>query len=174
MKEYLTEKKLGLILNDIFKEEFINNKKVPNSSILNRPDFRSDILKLIVEFDGYFHYTSSKVILNDINKDNEYKKLGYEIIHIPYFIQISSNIIFNLFNVNYEYKQQYPHGFIDEKVIFPADFCEMGIDRFKNDLIKFYYVKNEIIKSLINKIEIMNINLILPSSLFYLIKENII
>lgn len=51
---YLTESKLTAELKIIYPElEFIHDKIVPNSGIINRPDFSNDELKLIIEFDGY-------------------------------------------------------------------------------------------------------------------------
>jgi hypothetical protein len=49
----------------------------------------------------------------------------------------------------------------------PSDFCELGVKRFQRDLLRFHYIKDEIVESLQNKI----INkgdkeLVLPPSLF--------
>lgn len=44
--------------------------------------------------------------------------------------------------------KDFPHGFIADTVVFPADFCEIGIDRFLADLDKFACVKREILDSL--------------------------
>lgn len=153
-KEYLTEKKLGEYLNIIFPNyKFIHNRSVPNSNCRYRPDYRNDELKLIVEFDGYTHYTSSKTVYVDQVKDEIYKDMGYNIVRIPYFIQMSSKVIKYLFNVNVKIEQSYPHGFIDEKVILPADYCEMGIRRFEGDLEYFKFISYDILESLTNKIE---------------------
>lgn len=63
---YLNEKLLEIYLKYIFyNHEIIHNKVVPDSGIKNRPDFRIDSLKLIVEFDGYMHYNCTKTILKD-------------------------------------------------------------------------------------------------------------
>ena len=171
-QNYLTEKELGKILKHIFSNHpFIHNKQVPNSNIKTRPDYRNDILKLIVEFDGYHHYSTTKTIIRDELKDNTYKKMGYTIIRIPYFVQISKLIISNLFNIKTNFIQTYPHGFIDLKAMLPADYCELGIKHFENDIKNFYYIKNEIIFSLKNKIkEHKNIKLVLPPSLYYLVQ----
>ena len=64
---YLTESKLSNLLKEIYpSEEFEHDKKVPNSDINLRPDYRSDELKLIVEFDGYRHYSVSSVISSTV------------------------------------------------------------------------------------------------------------
>ena len=99
-EKYLTEMKLGKILNLLFPhEEFIHNKMVPGSGIKNRPDYRCEKLKLIVEFDGYQHYTKCCEIKKDEYKDKAYKKLGYDIVRIPNFIQITTETIKHLFEL---------------------------------------------------------------------------
>jgi len=172
-KDYLTEKSLGIYLNKIFpNHEFINSKKVPNSEINFRPDYRQDDLKLIIEFDGPSHYTQSSVIIKDLIKDNKYSSLGYKIIRIPYFIQMSKEVIKNLFNVNFDIEQIYKHGFIDEKVVLPADYCYKGLVRFEEDLDRFYYIKEDIINSLRGKVDKLgNIDLVLPYPMHDLISH---
>ena len=170
---YLTESKLESILRSIYsRTDFIKNKTVPGSNIRNRPDYRNDKLKLIVEFDGYLHYSSSKTIIADKIKDETYSKMEYNIIRIPYFIQLNKQITKLLFNKILKLKiKQYPHGFIDDKALLPSDFCELGIKRFKKDLCRFNIVKNDIIESLKHKIsKLENIDLVLPPSLYKLIK----
>lgn len=171
---YLTEAHLGIELTKIFPNyEFIHNKHVPNSNIKNRPDYRCEELKLIIEFDGYMHYNNAIKIKTEQYKNIIYENMGYSIIRIPYFIQLSSIVIHKLFNINYEYNQLYPHGFIDEKALLPADFCELGILKFIDDLNKFNYVYDDIINSLNQKLNaIGDIDYILPPSIQYLLKPN--
>lgn len=64
--QYLTELTLGDFLNEIFVDGlWIHDKCFIDR---RRPDYRNDKLKFIVEFNGYQHYTNSKVILNDYDK----------------------------------------------------------------------------------------------------------
>ncbi|WP_051786157.1 PDDEXK family nuclease [Endozoicomonas numazuensis] len=172
---YLTEKRLGEIFSKLLpEEEIIHDKSVPNSkNKRRRPDYRFVSKKLIVEFDGDSHYCKAKRIIDDKEKDNDYIRLGYQVVRIPYFIQMNDELLGYIFgkNHNLQFEQVYPHGFIDKKAILPADFCELGIDQFKEDLNKFHEFKNEIIKSLQDKIsELGNVNLVLPSSLQYLVR----
>lgn len=149
---YLTEKKLGEIFSEILpNKQFIHDKTVPNSNCKMRPDYRFEDLKLIVEFDGNRHYQQVEVILKDEQKDNIYKKLGYRIVRIPYFIQMTNKLLQGLFNQEFVYTQVYPHGFIDDNVILPATFCELGIKRFLNDLENFANYREDIILSLQKK-----------------------
>jgi hypothetical protein len=134
-------------------------------------------MKIIIEFDGDSklningHYSSAKVILNDYKKDEVYKAMDWKIIRIPYFVQISTNSIYDLFGIKeIKVEQIYPHGFWDEKARLPADFNELGIQRFENDLKRLPSIRQDIIESLKNKIiELGNIDLVLPSKLKYLV-----
>jgi hypothetical protein len=172
MKEYLTEIGLKDFLEENFKGKFIHNKSIPNSKNKRfKPDFYSNEYMLILEFDGFYHYNNSKQIKRDFKKDIEYISLGYKIIRIPYFIQLSNNLIKTIFNIDINIKQIYKNGFIDDKALLPADFCELGIEKFKSNLVQFYYCKDEIIESLQNKIIKYNdIDVVLPKSLQYLVK----
>lgn len=163
MEEYLTEEKLGEFLKEYFNEgEWIHDKCFLGR---NRPDYRNDFYKIIVEFDGYAHYTSSRRIVLDGLKDELYHKSGYKVVHIPYFVQLSKNVIHKLFDLNIEFDQTYPQGFIDPKCILPADFCHLGTQRFLDDLKTFKDIKEEILKSLVRKIEILeNRDLVVPDS----------
>jgi hypothetical protein len=44
--------------------------------------------------------------------------------------------------------KDYPHGFIAKEVVFPADFCELGIQRFLADLKRFSFIAADIRASL--------------------------
>lgn len=167
---FLTESRLADALIRLFPgNEFIRDKIVPGSNSLKRPDFRCDELNLIIEFDGPQHYTNSRVILGDYEKDLLYSKFGYKIVRIPNFIQLEPRTIPILFGFEADWKLEFPHGFISKNVTTPADFCELGVQRFKKDLLKFEIVKNEIEQSLIQKLnEFKNIQAIIPSSLYHI------
>lgn len=127
-KPYLTEASLGEALKVIFPDhEFIHNKTVPESGLRTRPDYRNDDLMLIVEFDGNRHFQQSEVQSRDILKQSIYELMGYKVVCIPYFIQLSTDTIKYFFDVDIEWEQTYPHGFIDEKCVLPADFNSIGL-----------------------------------------------
>ncbi|MGQ4006111.1 DUF559 domain-containing protein [Francisellaceae bacterium CB300] len=173
MSIYLTEKRLGQILEELKpNHSFIHDKSVPNSKNKRmRPDFRCDKLKLILEFDGDSHYRSSDRIIKDKVKDADYQSLGYKVFRIPYFIQASENLWSLIFKEQIPYKQVYCNGFIDDKAILPADFCEMGVELFRLDLEKFNYARADIISSLKEKVSKKgNIDLVLPKSLHDLLE----
>ena len=167
---YLTESSLGLFLREYLPNgTWVFNKCFPNNRF--RPDYRNDFYKITIEFDGYQHYTSSSVIYKDSLKDKIYQDSGYKCIRIPYFIQLSDTVIKELFSINCNYIQTFPHGFIADKstMILPADFCELGVKRFKEDLEKFSFIKKDIIISLKNQLTKKEKCEILPPSLYYLI-----
>ena len=99
------------------------------------------------------HYNQAKRQIFVNIKTEEYTKLGYKIVRIPYFVQIETKTIKHLFDLDYEYKLEYPHGFIDSECLLPADFNYLGIQKFENDLLNFDYIKHFIIDSLYKKIE---------------------
>lgn len=170
-ENFLTEIKLGEFLKTYFPNgNWISQFKPSNSRF--KIDWYSENLKLCVEFDGYQHYTSSKQILADYRKNELCKTLGLNLIRIPYFVQLSTSVIKLLFNLDLKgFEQTYPHGFNSNKstMIFPADYCYLGIERFKNDLERFSIIKNEIIDSLKNRS--IDKRLLLPEPLLYLINE---
>ena len=65
----LTEANLGLILNDLFPHnDFLHDKAVPyaiNKRL--RPDYRSDEMKIILEYDGDSYYCESRVTAHKVN-----------------------------------------------------------------------------------------------------------
>ncbi|MHB8579041.1 MAG: hypothetical protein ACYDA4_04165 [Ignavibacteriaceae bacterium] len=176
---FLTEKKLIDYLRLIFpNEDWISNRKIPSAPINNRPDYYNAKMKIIIEFDGDStanvkgHYSNAEVISIDYKKDKVYKEMDFKVIRIPYFVQIATNSIYDLFGLkNIKVKQIYPHGFWNKNAKLPADYNELGIKRFENDLERLPSIRQDIIDSLKTKIiELGNIDLVLPNKLKYLIK----
>jgi very-short-patch-repair endonuclease len=152
-KPYLTEESLEVFLKERFPDfEVIHDRIVPGSKCKFRPDYRIEEIKLIVEFDGPRHYTQAKIILDDTGKDVIYEDLGYQVIRIPYFVQLTKPIIKKLFEgllKDYSTFKNYPHGFISKTAILPCDFCEIGLKRFKKDITTtFEFIQDEILDSL--------------------------
>lgn len=169
---YLTEKILGEYLNSLFpNNEFVHDKIVPNSGTRRRPDYRCDELMLIVEFDGYFHYTQAEKIFNESEKSKTYSDMGYKVVRIPYFVQMTKQIVGHYFGIEAEIEQEYNHGFIDKKCVLPCDFCELGITKFILDIeLLPNNVKQDVVKSLEDKIkEKGSILKVIPSSISNLI-----
>jgi very-short-patch-repair endonuclease len=168
-KEYLTEENLIEFVKEFISDDLILNKNFLSYKF--RPDILINNSKIIIEFDGYTHYTQPYSILKDIEKDNIVDICGYNIIRIPYFVQLDKIVINYLFPQITIYKEsEYKHGFIDKKAILPSCFCELGIQKFIKDLETFSFIKEDIIYSLIKKVaELKNKLLVLPPSLLYLL-----
>ena len=157
---YLTEEILGNYLYHIFDDYTIcHDRAVPESNERFRLDFRIEELKLIVEFDGYQHFTNNKCIVQDRYKDGVLKGLGYTIIRIPYFIQFTEEVLIKLFmkyvNSNFNFKEiesNYSHGFISKKCTLPAEFTELGYELFL-DYIDYFNVRNKVYDTLSEKLK---------------------
>ena len=153
--KFLDEIELGKLLRHIFGEkEVIYNRGLPSNKRI-RPDYRVESLKLIFEYDGPRHYTQSKSYFSDSIKDDEYKNAGYRVIRFHFFVQPTVKVFNRLAGTNLaddEFNFTYPQGFIDSRVVLPADFCHVGIERFEEELSSFEEVANEIVESLMNKI----------------------
>ncbi|WP_282458283.1 DUF559 domain-containing protein [Ligilactobacillus aviarius] len=69
---------------------------------LSRPDYRSEQLKLIVEFDGLPHYQKPSDLQRDRANQELYESYGYKVVRVPYFIQLSNEVVEKLFGVKVE------------------------------------------------------------------------
>ena len=97
---------LDTYLKEIFPEtnDWVHDKTT--GFILNgrkmktRPDYLSESLKLIVEYDGIQHFQSPTAILHDDSTSTAYVSFGYKVVRIPYFIQLTEDAIFKFFGVH--------------------------------------------------------------------------
>lgn len=156
---YLTEEKLGKILDIVYpNEEIIHNKKIPGYEEKCRPDYRIPKLKLIFEFDGSTHFTNPKRIIMDEKNDKFYESLDYKIIRIPYFVQMDAAFWTNVMGMDVGRIYNYPNGFIDEKAQLPAEYCSLGLHKFYNMLKVngiYNYCSKEIFESLGEKVKLL-------------------
>ena len=150
---YLTESNL----KDIFKNTYKNYNLIFNKKISGYfPDIRIEELKLIIEFDGYLHYTDSLNCLTDIKKNLIYKNLNYKVVRIPYWIQLSEKTwnfyfkdILPVPDSIVNSKNPYPNGFIHESCNLPPSFCDLGKLRYKKEFSDLpEQIKEEITDSL--------------------------
>jgi Protein of unknown function (DUF559) len=150
-RPYLDESSLGRFLRERLDPETLSNLRVPSIARQFRPDYRSEKHKLIVEFDGDQHYRSAKHVIEDKTRDQILTDAGYRVIRIPYFVQMTEPVIGVLFGhriVNRDRFKDFPHGFISDTVVFPADFCELGVVQFVEDLERFAAIRADILGSL--------------------------
>ncbi len=104
-----------------------------------RPDYRSEKLKLIIEIDGLPHYTNPENIIKDESNTLFYNDNGYDVVRIPYFIQLSNKAVKVLFGVEVE------EQLFDESIPSmgpkghntPAYLCFSGIRRMAKEFQRF-------------------------------------
>lgn len=104
-----------------------------------RPDYRSESLKLIVEFDGLQHYTDPERIKEDRMAVEFYERLGYKVVRIPYFIQLTNQAVEEMFGVCVEeplFDGSIPSLGIKGKNT-PAYLCAAGIERMAKEFFRF-------------------------------------
>lgn len=104
-----------------------------------RPDYRSEILKLIIEIDGLPHYQSPENILKDEKNTADYEAGGYKVVRIPYFIQLTNLAVRKLFGrdvseplFDVSYSSLGPKGHNT-----PAYICGAGISRMAREFKDF-------------------------------------
>ena len=103
------------------------------------PDLLSPSLKLIIEIDGLPHYTNPENIIKDREKDIEYANLGYEVVRIPYFIQLNRRSVKTLFDIEVDeelFNIRHPSLGVKWKNT-PAYLCPMGIRRMMEEFNQF-------------------------------------
>lgn len=166
---YLTEGKLReALLSIVGSENWIGNEiKVLDS--LKRWDmgFKYNGSTYIIEFDGDRHYADALVISSDNYKNKAAESLGYKIIRIPYFVQLTNQTLkyyFSFFDTSsINIVQSYKHGFIDKKAKCPASYCKLGTDLYKS-IVKSLpdNIREDIQNSLIEKSKIYGKEYIMP------------
>lgn len=104
-----------------------------------RPDYRSESLKLIIEFDGLQHYTKPDIIEKDKLNSELYQRFGYTVVRIPYFIQLSNKAVKKLFDI--EVTEELFDDSISSMGVegknTPAYLCPAGVRRMAEEFIKF-------------------------------------
>lgn len=103
-----------------------------------RPDYRSETLKLIIEFDGVPHYDEPKQILSDYNTKSLYEHYGYKVVRIPFFIQLTNFAVKQLFDVDVDeplFNVNFPSFGING--ITPAGVSVAGLYRMAREFIQF-------------------------------------
>ncbi len=124
VEDWIHDKALGLVNGMVYR---------------SRPDYRSEKLKLIIEFDGLQHYTKPDIIEKDSKNTELYKVLGYKVVRIPYFIQLTNKAVKVLFGV--EVSEPLFSESISSLGIggqnTPAYLCPSGVCRMAEEFRKF-------------------------------------
>lgn len=158
------EEYLKIIFPDI--DDWVHNKVIPNPNKIKelkykRPDYRSESLKLIIEFDGLPHYTNPIRIIKDIENTKIYEKHGYKVVRIPYFIQLTHDNVLKLFNKDISDKlfpDNIPSLTIHSQCT-PAFLCVAGIKRMADEFKNFpddYNININYLKNISDDLSYMN------------------
>jgi hypothetical protein len=163
---YLTESKLSKALQELLPNHWLG-EQVPLADTRQRWDmaYRIDGKVTVVEYDGDEHYRHSLKIKGDRAKDEVARSLGWRVVRFPYWIQLDTTTLKHFFSLESTVEQSFPHGFITTK-LFPASFCELGIERFRAELLSLPgSVRQEVLSSLRERITEQGVQYVLPSSL---------
>ena len=129
--------------------DWVHDKTIPNLpegiKCRKRPDYRSETLKLIIEFDGVQHFETPKQIQEDINTTKLYESFGYKVVRIPFFIQLTNTAVLEMFNVIVNEKLFNPEiPSMGIQGANPATICFAGIQRMAEYFICYpdQYITN--------------------------------
>jgi very-short-patch-repair endonuclease len=163
---YLTESKLLKALQKLLPDCCLG-EQVPVTNTRQRWDmaYRIDGKVTVVEYDGDEHYRHSLKIKGDRTKDEIARSSGWRVVRFPYWIQLDTGTLMHFFDLDAKVEQSFPHGFITTK-LFPASFCELGIERFRGELVSLPIgVREAVIESLRERVAEHGIEYVLPRSL---------
>ncbi len=176
---WLTEKKLKFILQKLFPNNIIySNKTLPILDHKFRPDYFLPELNLVIEFQGLYHFKDIKTINKDLLKISLYNELDIKLIEIPFFVQLTKNVTFYLFNyfiqnktLIQDFSEGFPHGFLHPKAALLGDFNFCGLRRTYDFLNSFpNEVKEQCFASLERRASLFNI----PVNIFNPLLSNLI
>ena len=125
---------LAVIFPEIQASEWIHDKIIDGLGRRIRPDYRCERLKLIIEFDGFQHYQKPERIKADIENQKLYESCGYKVVRIPYFIQLSNDVVKQMFGRDVEelFNPSIPSLGIKGKNT-PAYCCPAGLKRMAKE-----------------------------------------
>jgi len=131
---YLTEAKLATALQEIAREHWAGGQ-VALAGSRRRWDMalKQSGSLVLVEYDGDEHYRDALKIKADREKDQLAQANRMRMVRIPYWVQLDNVTAQHYFGLSVEIQQNFPHGFITTK-LFPASFCELGVQRFNREL----------------------------------------
>lgn len=163
---YLTERKLSAALQEITDADWLGGQlKVPGSRMRWDMAFRRESNTVVVEYDGDEHYRNALKIKADGAKDEKAASLGYETVRFPYWVQLNTVTLEHYFGLQADIGTDFPHGFITTR-IYPASFCELGVERFARELISLpSSVRDSVVASLRDRITEHGYHWVIPNAL---------
>lgn len=116
--------------------------------------------KILIEYDGSQHFTKLKQIHTDLYWEHIAKKFGFEVIRIPYFLQLNTKLIEYLFKSKIKTKVQadFPQGFIVNgknnlwgyASTLPIEYSSVGLSIYK---VFMRELSNNGFKDIVDQIE---------------------
>jgi hypothetical protein len=169
---YLTELKLSTVLQLLLADRWLGDQiRVGDTRQRWDMAYQIDGKITVVEYDGDEHYRHSMKIKGDRAKDELARTHGWQIVRFPYWIQLDNLTLEHFFGLKANVEQSFPHGFITTK-LFPASFCELGIERFRAELLTIpATVRQAVISSLRDRVAEHGLQYVLPTSLLDIIAE---
>jgi hypothetical protein len=162
---FLTEKRLAEIISALSPAGFVSQFKLDRLNY--RWDFKYEARseRVLVEYDGDEHYRNTTVIRADRAKAKVAAEHGFRSLSFPYWLQLDTFTLRHFFGLEAVIEQSFPHGFITTK-LFPASFCELGIERFRAELEGLpSSVREAVISSLRDRVAGHGLQYVLPGSL---------
>lgn len=118
----------------IVQNEYLKPNLEKEISFPYRPLFFIPKQKIIVEFDDSSCYKDYIKQLKTIRIDEILKNNGTKVIRIPYYIQLSSEVIRYYFGKTLKVKQRDLHGFLENTALDVFNFNEGGFKKFHNEM----------------------------------------
>jgi hypothetical protein len=163
---YLTESKLSKALQQLLPDRWMGDQvRVANSRQRWDMSYQFDGISTVVEYDGDEHYRHSIKIKGDRAKDEVARTQGCRVVRFPYWIQLDNLTLKHYFGLEAQVEQSFPHGFITTR-LFPASFCELGVERFRAELLALpVSIGEAVILSLRERVAEHGLQYVLPTSL---------
>jgi len=118
-----------------------------------------------VEFDGDEHYRNILKVKADREKDELASRANVRVVRFPYWVQLTTETLRHYFEREANVLQTFPHGFITTK-LFPASFCELGVERFARELTALpASVRQSVIASLQQRVAEHGMEYVMPHKL---------
>jgi hypothetical protein len=122
-----------------------------------------------------FHYTNAQTVSIDEERDFILGLLGYRVVRIPYFVQLTSDVIKHYFDLEVEQGSKVSCGFHSMtsdpyhlNPYCPANYCPAGVNRFVRQVSLLpESAKEEIFNSLEIQCKKNPRNYVLPIEIHY-------
>lgn len=128
---------LETYLKNIFPnvDDWVHDKQFPGMK--TRPDYRSDTLKIVVEFDGLPRFRDRAAFEKDSANTQNYENAGYKVVRIPLYLNLTTSVINKLFDENLTQPFFESNVSPFNKNFQPNCFCMTGLKRMADDYLKY-------------------------------------